>query len=105
MPTGKVSGQVAKELAPTGLDRNFLQNYYVVKITTKLPESSFDTLDGQADVIDITPGGKILDNKTELEALGIDLSLAVTERDAEYELFEWLLDVSSKDINSVFMGR
>jgi hypothetical protein len=66
--------------------------------------SSLTTLEQQSDVIDITPGGAILSNKSELIALGVDASLSNTEEAVETKLLEWLLN-ESKTLASAFEGR
>jgi hypothetical protein len=83
--------------------KEYREDFFVLRVMVA-NLSSLATLEQQGDVIDITPGGAILTNKSELVALGVDASLSNTEEGVETKLFEWLLG-ESKTLASAFAGR
>ncbi len=94
---GQATGMHGKELALNGNNRNFREDYYIVKWT--MEEKDFDALDAMSDVIDISRTKvATVETKDKLTAIGINVSLATSEDQVENRIFAWLSDEPTKTI-------
>lgn len=94
---GRATGKTPEELESNGRNRNFRVDYYLIKWT--MEEKDFDALDAMSDVIDVSRTEvATVETKSKLTAIGVDVSLAVSEDQVENRIFAWLSNEPSKTI-------